>query len=205
MQTKKTVLRQKIIDTAHALFLRFGARRVPIEEICHEADVSKTTFYKYFSDKHALVAAIHDQITAEAFAKYDEINALDIPFVEKIDCMGKWKAEYMGRISADYFTELIDIEHSKEEFKRRYLDNIRAAQKSGDIRHDINPEILWLAVEKLGELFAGEEWRKHLSDLGQLQMQIRTLVWKGLLVRAEEHEEQSGGYVKKEENDDAIS
>jgi AcrR family transcriptional regulator len=36
----------RIASTAEKLFMKFGIRRVSVEEICREASVSKMTFYK---------------------------------------------------------------------------------------------------------------------------------------------------------------
>ncbi|UCD39298.1 MAG: helix-turn-helix transcriptional regulator, partial [Fidelibacterota bacterium] len=76
--------------TAEHLFSRFGARRVTVEEICREANVSKMTFYKYFPNKVELVRTIRDNWEEEGFMRFDEINAMDLPFPEKIDLMTRW-------------------------------------------------------------------------------------------------------------------
>jgi AcrR family transcriptional regulator len=177
--------RSAILATAEELFTRFGARRVTVEEICREAGASKMTFYKHFRNKVDLVRQIHDELVARGFAVYDEINARDIPFPEKIELMGRWKQEYMSRLNLSFFKELIDIEHSVEEYKRRYLANIKEAQQSGHVRADIDPEFLWLVVEKVGELFKDGSWQTVCSDPGDAQRQLRTLLWQGLLERKE--------------------
>ena len=175
--------RAQIIQTAERLFARFGSKRVTVEEICREADVSKMTFYKYFPNKVALVQTIRDTCEDEGFRKFDEINALDIPFPEKIDLMTQWKVEFGQRINTDFIRELISTDDTMERFKRRYLGNISKAQQRGEIRPDIDPEFLWLAVEKLGELFKDGSWKRVFSDPSQYQQQLRTLIWYGLLTR----------------------
>jgi AcrR family transcriptional regulator len=186
IRARRSSKRDRIIATAIELFSRFGAKRVTIEELCREAGASKVTFYKYFPNKVALVQHIHDSWTEEAFAKFDEINALEIPFIEKIDRMGRWKVEFAGRVNAAFVRELIDIEHSHDEFKRRYLTNIANAQRDGDIRDDIDPELLWLVMEKTGELFRERRWEQVTGDFAEFQRQIRALLYYGLLVRDEE-------------------
>jgi AcrR family transcriptional regulator len=183
---------EQILSTAERLFSQFGSRRVTVEEICREAGVSKPTFYKNFSSKVDLLRTIHDELVERGFAKFDEISALDIPFAEKIDLMGRWKLEYASRFSADFFQELIDIEHSMEEFKRRYLNNIRKAQQQGEVRQDIDPEFLWAILDKLGEMLKDGSWKEVCTDFAQLQRQLRTLIWYGLLVREEEGHETDG-------------
>ncbi|MCK4464396.1 MAG: TetR/AcrR family transcriptional regulator, partial [Bacteroidales bacterium] len=74
---------QQIITTAKNLFWKFGIKRVSIEEICREANVSKMTFYKHFSNKPELVKYIINKITSEALAKYKNIMSQDVSFSEK--------------------------------------------------------------------------------------------------------------------------
>jgi len=167
------------------LFSRHGARRVTIEELCREAGVSKMTFYTYFANKTALVKTIRDTWMEEGFRKYDEINALDLPFSEKIQLMGRWKAEFAARISVDFITELVSIDDVLCEVKSRFLKNIADAREQGEIRSDIDLEFLWLVIEKLGELVTEERWKETFQEFGQYQRQIRTLLFFGLLTRDE--------------------
>lgn len=177
--------RAAILSSAEDLLTRFGARRVSIEEICRAAGVSKTTFYKHFCDKVDLVQQLHDDLVDRGFAVFDAINTRQIPFPEKVELMGRWKQEFMARLDVGFFRELIDIEHSVEEYRRRYLRNIVTAQQAGDVRADVNPEFLWLVLEALGALFKSDEWRSVCPDPGEAQRQLRTIIWQGLLVRNE--------------------
>jgi len=178
--------RGQIIRAGEDLFSRFGAGRVTVEEVCREAGVSKMTFYKYFSNKVELVRTIRDDLVDEGFRKFDEINALDLPFPDKIDLMTQWKVEFAARVNAEFIRELVSIDDVLEQGKRRYLGNIARAQEEGDIHSDIDPEFLWLVVEKLGELVKDGSWQKVCSDFGRYQRQIRTLLFYGLLARKEE-------------------
>ena len=61
-----------------------------------------------------------------------------------------------------------------------------AAQKAGDIRPDINPEFLWLVLEKLAELVKDGTWQSVFTKFSRYQKQLRTLLFYGLLARREE-------------------
>ena len=176
----------QLVKTAEDLFKRYGMRRVTVEEICQKADVSKMTFYKYFANKVELVRVIRDRWVDEGFKKFDEINALDIPFPEKIDRMTHWKMEWGARVNAEFIRELISNDDVLVEFKRRYLANVVAAQRQGEVRSDIDPEFLWMAAEKLGELFKDGSWKAVFSKPEEFQKQLRTLLWYGLLTREED-------------------
>jgi AcrR family transcriptional regulator len=177
--------REQIIRTAEGLFSRFGAKRVTVEEVCREAGVSKMTFYKYFPNKVELVRSIRDNWVEEGFRKFDEINAMEIPFPQKINLMTRWKVEFSSRVKAEFIRELVSIADVMDRAKHRYLRNITNAQKKREIRSDINPEFLWIVTEKLYELVKEESWRSVFSDFNQFQQQLRTLIFFGLLTRSE--------------------
>ncbi len=182
---RRTNKKQHIIQTAIDLFSRFGAKRVSVEEICRTARVSKVTFYKYFKNKIALVRHIRDLWTEEGFAKFDEINTRDLPFMEKINLMTRWKVEFFSRVNAEFIRELVSLDEVVEEAKRRFLGTISRAQKTGEVRKDIDPALLWLVTEKLTEITKQGLWKKIFNDYGEYQRQVRTLVFFGLLSRPE--------------------
>ena len=183
---RRSKKKEQIIRAAEDLFSRLGAKRVTVEEVCRQAGASKMTFYKYFPNKIDLVRTIRDEWVEEGLRKFDEINAMDLPFPEKINLMTQWKVAFMTRISAEFVRELVSIDDAMDRFKRGYLGNVKNAQEKGEVRSDIDPEFLWLVVEKLGELIKEEGWKSVFSDLSQFQQQLRTLIWYGLLTRKEE-------------------
>lgn len=188
MQRSKSATSKKqaaIVEAGENLFSRFGAKRVTVEEICRKAGASKMTFYKYFPNKVALVKHIRDNWVETGFRKFDEIDALDIPYLEKIDRMTRWKVEFGTRVNADFIRELSSFDDIANEVKRRFLGNIVRAQNSGDIRQDISPELIWLVSEKLYELVQDGSWRKAFTDFSEYQKQIRTILFYGLLTRTE--------------------
>jgi len=178
--------RQEIVDTGVRLFTRHGARRVTVGELCREAGVSRVTFYKYFANKDALVREIRDDWMEEGFAAFDEICARDLPFPQKIDAMTQWKAAFARQVNAEFFRDMDLMDDVAEEFKRRYLANVAAAQARGEVRSDVHPEVLWLLVEKLEPIYRERRWEGVVADLSELTRQIRTLLWYGLLVRPDE-------------------
>jgi AcrR family transcriptional regulator len=185
-ESRRSLKREQVLHTAERLFSRFGARRVTVEEICREAGVSKMTFYKYFSNKVELIRTIRANWIDEGFRKFDQINEMDLAFPEKIDLMTRWEVEFTSRINAEFIREILSTKVVEERFKRGYLRNIARAQKTGEIRPDIDPEFLWLVQKKLGELFRDESWKRVPLEFSQFQEQLRSLLYYGLLSREEE-------------------
>ena len=186
--SRASAKREQILRTGERLFSRFGAKRVSVEELCREAGVSKMTFYKYFPNKAELVRTIRDNWIDLGFRKFDSINAMDIPFPEKIDRMTRWEVEFSSRINTEFIREVLSTEDVEKRFKKGYLGNITGAQAKGEIRGDIDPEFLWLVQRKLGELFRDERWKEVPMAFDRFQEQLRTLLYFGLLTRKEDSE-----------------
>lgn len=57
---KKRSAKEKILQTAHALFYSFGIRATGIDKIIEQAKVTKVTFYRHYPSKNALILAYLD-------------------------------------------------------------------------------------------------------------------------------------------------
>ena len=58
----ESAVRQEIVDTARAYFLKYGYSRVSTAEIADEAGRSKKTLYKHFPTKEALLGAVVERV-----------------------------------------------------------------------------------------------------------------------------------------------
>lgn len=170
-----------LVETAKALFLKHGIKRVTVEEICEKSAVSKVTFYKYFSDKMQLARLIIDQLNDEGFSKFDEINQLDLPFPEKVDRMTRWRVAFFSQMSTEFIEDVLVFEDIHQEVEKRYLRIIVDAQEKGEIRPDLSPDLILLVTEKLNDIVKDGSWKTIFTDFNEFQRQIRTLYYYGLL------------------------
>ena len=107
MDTSDNEKFNQIIRTGRTLFWKHGIKRVTIEEICVEANVSKATFYKHFDNKIELVKRIIDWITKESMDKYNKIMSQDIPFEEKIKQSVLLKMEQTDQMSDEFYNDYL--------------------------------------------------------------------------------------------------
>lgn len=178
IQTNKS---RQLVDTAKELFFKYGIKRVSVEEICSKAKVSKVTFYKYFRNKQEIAKYIGDELIKQGFARFDEINGIELSFPQKVELLTKWRMEFMSQISSEFVGEILDLEGIYAEMKQRYLENIKAAQEKGEIRQELSVELIWLVTEKLNELVKDGSWKNIFSDYSQFQQQLRKMYFYGLL------------------------
>jgi len=188
---KKSIKLTHIVETAEILFKRFGIKRVTVEEICRKANVSKMTFYKYFSNKIELVKYIWNEWYDMAFGRYDEINAMNIPVTEKLPLMIQWKMELISDMSEEFIEEYFHVDPELEKFiqdylqksLRRFMDYIICWQKNGDIRPEIRPEFLIAVIDKLQELFGDENLKKLYTSNTEFIHELHKLFFYGIVPR----------------------
>ena len=184
--------KQQIINKARELFWKFGFRRVSIEEICTEANVSKMTFYKHFKNKDELVKYIIDFITGIAMNKYREIMNSDMPFYMKAEKSIQLKMESSDAMSQEFFDDFHKnaSPELREHFNKLVQSNLQTllndymkAQKSGDVRPDINPKFILYFLDKIFEICKDENLMKIYKTPQDLITEVTRFFFYGILPR----------------------
>jgi len=136
----------QIVDTATELFMRFGVKRVTVEEICQTAKISKMTFYKCFKNKTDLAEYIIFSILDTGQKEFEQIINSGSSFEEKMNQFIKFKIHYAKQISKEF---LIDFMHLSDNIHQRmieyseknqliFIQLIEEAQKMGEVRKDVS-------------------------------------------------------------------
>jgi AcrR family transcriptional regulator len=181
--TKRSKKEMQIAETAEDLFMRYGVKRVTVEEISRKAGVSKMTFYKYFANKIELVRHLWNAWVDEGYERLDEIDAMDIPLPEKIQMMFDWKTDLLSKMSTEFLEEILPLELEQEKVLGRFMEFIIRAQKRGEIRAGIHPEFLMAVLDKLYELGDNEELRAKYPSLLEFNREIKDFFWYGVIER----------------------
>jgi len=66
-------LRDRILDTASTLFYREGVHAVGVDLVVKESGIAKTSLYRHFGSKDALVAAFLEREDADFWGQWDAI------------------------------------------------------------------------------------------------------------------------------------
>lgn len=184
--------KKQIISTAQALFWKYGMRRVSIEEICREANVSKMTFYKFFKNKVDLVKYILDNIMDESTKEYQSIMNQDIPFHEKVVQTIDMKLRSVDKISPEFYADLHQnaVPEVSEHFHnisdrvlKLIVDDYKKAQKNGEVRKDLRITFIIYQLNKIFEM-AGDPKLIDMYDSPQdLIMELTRFFFYGILPR----------------------
>jgi AcrR family transcriptional regulator len=76
--------RDRILDAAQHLFVRYGVKRTSIDEVAREAGIAKGTVYLSFKSKAELFAAIADRLCASTLADVQRIALETTPLTTRL-------------------------------------------------------------------------------------------------------------------------
>jgi len=75
--------RERILAGAGRAFARLGIRGTSVRDILEEAEVSRRTFYQYFSGQEAVLLALYEQEMDDMLQTV--VSALDVPDDQRLD------------------------------------------------------------------------------------------------------------------------
>jgi AcrR family transcriptional regulator len=150
----------RIVTAALQLFVQQGVKKTDLDEVAHQAGVTRVTVYRYFGDKQGLVRATCLRI-AGAFGRAAE----DCPVGSVRDMderLGRLAAELRALPRGNLLLQLDEISRLYPEVyaefralrqaavERLLQQTLEAAQRDGALRDDLNQDVLravfWSAV-----------------------------------------------------------
>jgi AcrR family transcriptional regulator len=181
-----------IVFAAKSLFWKHGIRRVSIEEICKEAGVSKMTCYKYFNNKTAIAKYLIEDLFETGVKAYKEIYKSDIPYEEKVKMMVDLKMSNAHEMSQELVDDIYknqeeELSETIETIKKKmigvYLEDIREAQKTGEIRSDVKPEFMLYFLNNLTEMLTDQRLVGIYSNPEQMIAEVMNFFFYGIMPR----------------------
>ncbi len=180
----------RLVEAAEMLFWKFGIRRITIDELCLEANISKMTFYKFFENKIEIAKYILEKKINEGITKYRQIMDADIPFTKKIEMSVKLKMEQTENLSQEFLTDLYRnpnpellqfFETKKNEFLNQILNDFTKAQKSGQLRKNLKPEFILYFLNHMFDMAKDDELYKHYNNAQELIMELTNFFFYGIM------------------------
>jgi len=189
---KRTKKFEAIVNSAKSLFWKHGIKRVTIEEICTGAGVSRMTCYKYFSNKTAIAKFLIEGMFESGIKAYKEIYHSDISYEEKVKKMLDLKMSNSHEMSQELLDDVYKnqdeelfetIETIKKKMIGIYLDDIREAQKIGEIRKDVKPEFMLYFLTNLTEMLTDQHLVGIYLNPQQMIADVMNFFFYGIMPR----------------------
>jgi AcrR family transcriptional regulator len=127
-----SAVRQRILDTASALFYERGVRAVGVDLVVDASGVAKTSLYRHFRTKDDLIVAFLEREDLEFWDLWDEVAArhADDPMAE-LDAHMRWigkrlaRANYRGCPQINVAAEFAEADHPAREVARQHMQALR--------------------------------------------------------------------------------
>ena len=185
---RRSKKQQQIVKAAAGLFKRFGFKRVTVEEICRTAGVSKMTFYKYYPNKTALLKSIWIGWIDEGFERLEDIDAMDIPFQDKLRRIIEYKTALLEKMSPEFIDEVLRGDSGMRAFVTEmqqrtielFMEYIRRAQDRGDMRR-MRPEFFLSIFDWMREIVNNDRLRRLYSSDADFIREIQNFFFFGVL------------------------
>lgn len=180
---------QQIVDTATDLFMRFGVKRITIEEICQTSKISKMTFYKYFNNKIDLAEYIIFSILDNGQNKFDQIITEGLPFEEKMNQFINFKMEYAKRFSKEFLVDFMKLSPNIQSRMMEFSDKnqllliqlIKGAQKQGEVRKDISINFINYMLNNFMELREDDNLLNLLGNVENITSDMLNFFFYGIM------------------------
>jgi AcrR family transcriptional regulator len=180
---------QQIVETATDLFIRFGVKRVTVEEICSTAKISKMTFYKYFKNKIDLAEYIIFRIFEDAQSEFDNIFNQSNSFADKINQFLIMKMRYAQRFSKEFYLDFLNLSpkiHNKimgytEKNQLEFINLIKQAQRNGEVRKDISIKFITFMQNHISELVEDKRLFDLYNNLEELTLDMVNFYFYGII------------------------
>ena len=199
-EVRNAAIREKILDTAHAKFLKHGVRRVTMEELARDLRMSKKTVYQYFDGKEALVRGATERIAGNLIPVVMEAMAAEGPASERLFKVFEAFSRLPRFVSTDFIRDLeADYPHIWKEIDERrqaifglFGQLVEQGIEEGVIRPEVHPRV----VARLLRAVMDRVFVPEVLGLGEFTTDdaVRTMltVFRRGIVRDAEDDEPGG-------------
>ncbi|MEM7410011.1 MAG: TetR/AcrR family transcriptional regulator [Myxococcota bacterium] len=164
-ERRRLEIRERIIDTAIALFESQGYEATTVNEIATQADIAYGTFFNHFPSKLDLLQEISDQLLRTTFEGIEEVSKRPGPFSEQLvrvfeDAaaraleMGPRRRELLGTLLTVAFPERAVT--ADRRFHDAFREFLSEGLASGGVRDDVD-------LDTLSEVVVGSWYSMFLS------------------------------------------
>lgn len=141
-----------------------GIENLTVDEIAKNANVGKTSIFKYFGSKENLIHEVFKYFLSKVGASAHEIMAENKPFEETLIAMSQNKIKYLEKVNKQFYLDLMDFftkknddslssmmqQYTRESFNLM-LDLFHRGRKEGKVDLKYSDEFLMIYFQSLVE------------------------------------------------------
>jgi len=183
--------KEKIVEGAGELFMRYGVRSVTMDDVARELGMSKKTLYQFFTNKDDLVLEVSKAHIEREKIEFGEIKAVSKNALDELFSITKCLRISMQRVNPSLLFDLQKYHPSawdlfldfKYNFIRSMVErNVTKGVEEGYYRSEITPDVMAkLRMEQVQMAFDPKVFPPSEYDLVEVQMQVLDHFIQGLL------------------------
>jgi AcrR family transcriptional regulator len=144
-------IKDRILQSAQALFMRNGVKSVSMDDIATHLAMSKKTLYKWFENKDQIVHAVIVNFLAQEEKDCAGMAANSANALEELFQMMEWSKQLMANIHPSIFYDLQKyhpqawqewVNHKNQFILKSIINNLHRGITEGLYRADLDVEVL---------------------------------------------------------------
>lgn len=189
---ERTEKREKILNAARVLFSRtHDVKRVSLEDIAKEADVSPTTIYNNFGDRETLVYEVIKEIAGENLKRNRRIIQSNLPFSQKLISIISGKMDITEKVNGELIEKIISQDRRiapfidelyQQEIMPLWTEIVAEGKKQGYIDNTLDDQALfvYLDIVRAGVKAQTDIFKNYSENMNIIE-QITRLMFYGFL------------------------
>jgi AcrR family transcriptional regulator len=175
-------IKDKILNGAAELFLRYGVRSISMDDIARHLTVSKKTLYQHFEDKEDLVTQASEAHIEKNKKQYEALTQSSANAIDELARISICLKHDMTEMNHSLLFDLqkyhprawnVWIEHKNKFIRESVVRNIKQGIEEGYYRADIDPEVMAaMRIETIPVAFDVRVFPQDKFNLAYVQMQI---------------------------------
>jgi len=159
--------RQKIINTTISLFRQtHDVKKVSLEVIAHEANVSPTTIYNNFGTREALIYEVVKVLIRENLDRNTALIHSDLPFPQKLSRIISGKMDMVSKLNQEIIDKIVSQDQAiapfidkiyENEIKPLWKEMLADGKKQGYIDPSLDDEALLIYLDVMKAGFASRK------------------------------------------------
>jgi len=157
--TRSQRARGHALGVASRLFYENGVRAVGMEQIVDASGIAKTTIYRHFPTKDALIEAFLEKEDREFWSQWDAVVAPAASPIARIDALCDWigdrvrRDNYRGCPQLNVAAEFADAGHPARRVARRHKDEMH--RRLSDLCRQAGVDNATIVAMQIALLFDG--------------------------------------------------
>lgn len=175
-------IKEKILNGADELFVKYGVRSISMDDIARHLSVSKKTLYQHFADKEDLVTQASEAHITSSKKQFENLSVKALNAIDELAKISILMRKEMANMNPTLFFDLKKyhpnawaawLNHKNNFLRESVVRNIKQGIKEGYFRSDINPDVMAaVRIEQIPIAFDERIFPHDKFALTDVQLQI---------------------------------